>query len=227
MFTWGYSINEGRSWGSEEGTRPRSPSPYLPRILGGAPRAGTITQPISRKGNATSERRNDSLRGHRAGQQRGQGGSRGVRPARRFSQPSPGAVSNTLRSAGALAREHQPPFDYWSQSECFPFMLLPLMCFCPNHSQRASDRALVRQAPRHPRPAGARPPAVPTARRPVPHLHAVLLFCACVDAVIRLASVPEAEVIGRAVGPFKLAFLGRGGVRRRGASQGEGRRSGT
>lgn len=30
MFTWGYSINEGRSWGSEEGTRPRSPSPYLP-----------------------------------------------------------------------------------------------------------------------------------------------------------------------------------------------------
>lgn len=60
--------------------------------------------------------------------------------------------SKPSSSAGALAREHQPPFNYWSQSECFPFMLLPLMCFCPNHSQRASDRALVRQAPRPPAP---------------------------------------------------------------------------
>lgn len=79
----------------------------------------------------------------------------------------------------------------------------------PHHSLRASQRPP--SFARLPSPAaGARPPAAPTAGGPVPHLHAVLLFCVCVDAVVGLASVPEAVVIGRAVGPFKLAFL-RGG----------------
>ena len=48
----------------------------------------------------------------------------------------------------------------------------------------------------------------PTAGGPVPYLHAVLLFWVCMDAVIRLAPIPVAVVIGWAVCPFKLPFLG-------------------
>ena len=87
----------------------------------------------------------------------------------------------------------------------------------PAHSAPTSPlpprkRGGGRQSLCHPRllpstPAKALISRALTAGGPVPYLHAVL-FWVLVDAVVRLASVPVAVVIGGAVGPFKLPFLG-------------------